>query len=92
MTIADARHILVDNENKAKALLKELNNGADFAHLVKKNSLCPSNTKGGDLGTFSPGKMVKEFNDVVFSADTGVIYGAIKTDFGYHLIEVTYRG
>ncbi len=92
MAIADARHILVDNENRAKELLKELNNGADFAHLAKENSLCPSKTKGGDLGTFSPGKMVKEFNDVVFSADVGVIYGPIKTEFGYHLIEVTYRG
>ena len=92
MAIADARHILVDNENRAKELLEDLNNGADFANLAKENSLCSSKAKGGDLGTFSPGKMVKEFNDVVFSADVGVIYGPIKTEFGFHLIEVTYRG
>jgi len=92
MAIADARHILVKDETKCKELLEELNNGADFEKLAKENSLCPSKAKGGDLGTFSPGKMVKEFDDIVFSADVGVIYGPVKTEFGYHLIEVTYRG
>jgi len=92
MAIADARHILVDNENLCKELVKALSNGADFSTLAKDNSLCPSKAKGGDLGTFSPGKMVKAFDDVVFSADIGVIYGPVKTEFGYHLIEVTYRG
>ncbi|HIC44377.1 MAG TPA: peptidylprolyl isomerase [Sulfurimonas sp.] len=92
MAIADARHILVDNEQRCQALIDELKAGADFSELAKANSLCPSKAKGGDLGTFSPGKMVKEFDEVVFSADVGEIYGPIKTEFGYHLIEVTYRG
>jgi len=92
MAIADARHILVKDETQCEKLLEELNNGADFSTLAKENSLCPSKSKGGDLGTFSPGKMVKAFDDVVFSADVGVFYGPVKTEFGYHIIEVTYRG
>jgi peptidyl-prolyl cis-trans isomerase C len=92
MAVADARHILVDSEEKCKELIDQINDGADFTELAKANSLCPSKVKGGDLGTFSPGKMVKAFDDVVFSADVGVIYGPVKTEFGYHLLEVTYRG
>ena len=92
MAVADARHILVDNEERCKELMGQINNGADFAEVAKANSLCPSKAKGGDLGTFSPGKMVKEFDEVVFSADVGVIYGPVKTEFGYLLLEVTYRG
>ena len=92
MAIADARHILVDSEQRCQELIDEINAGGDFSELAKENSLCPSKAKGGDLGTFSPGKMVKEFDEVVFSADVGVIYGPIKTEFGYHLLEVTYRG
>ena len=91
MAIADARHILVDNEQRCQELIDEINAGADFYELAKSNSLCPSKAKGGDLGTFSPGKMVKEFDEVVFNADVGVIYGPVKTEFGYHIIEVTYR-
>jgi len=92
MAIADARHILVDTEELCQKLIDEIKAGADFSELAKENSLCPSKTKGGDLGTFSKGKMVKEVDEVVFNADVGVIYGPIKTEFGYHLIEVTYRG
>ena len=92
MAVADARHILVDSEERCVELIKELSDGADFEALARDNSLCPSKAKGGDLGTFSPGKKVKEFDEVVFNADVGVIYGPLKTEFGYHLIEVTYRG
>ena len=92
MAVADARHILVDKETHCKELIKALDNGADFEALAKEHSLCPSGKKGGDLGTFSPGKMVKAFDEVVFNADVGVIYGPVKTEFGYHVIEVTYRG
>jgi len=92
MAIADARHILVDSEDRCKELKSELEIGGDFESLAKENSLCSSKSKGGDLGTFSPGKMVKEFDEVVFNADVGVLYGPVKTKFGYHLIEVTYRG
>jgi peptidyl-prolyl cis-trans isomerase C len=92
MAIADARHILVDSKEKCQELIDEIGTGANFFELAKEYSLCPSKAKGGDLGTFSPGKMVKEFDEVVFCADVGVIYGPIKTAFGWHLIEVTYRG
>jgi len=91
MAQADARHILVETEEGCQELIDQINNGADFAELAQAHSLCPSKDKGGDLGTFSPGKMVKEFDEVVFSADVGVIYGPVKTQFGYHVIEVTYR-
>ncbi|MDF1879978.1 peptidylprolyl isomerase [Sulfurimonas sp. MAG313] len=92
MAVADARHILVDNEKKCQELLNAINDGEHFEALAKVHSLCSSKDKGGSLGTFSPGKMVKAFDEVVFNADIGVIYGPVKTEFGYHLIEVTYRG
>ena len=92
MAIADARHILVKDEKKCQELIDELNSGGDFEVLAVANSLCPSKSKGGSLGTFSPGKMVKAFDEVVFNADVGVIYGPVKTEFGFHIIEVTYRG
>lgn len=63
---ASASHILVSTEEEAKTLLAELEGGADFADLAREHSSCPSSKKGGSLGTFSPGQMVKEFNDVVF--------------------------
>ena len=51
----------------------------------------PSSRRGGDLGEFSPGQMVREFDTVVFSAPLNVVQGPVKTQFGYHLIEVTRR-
>jgi len=92
MTQAEARHILVESEEKCLALKKEIENGKDFAQVAQEFSLCPSKAQGGNLGTFSPGQMVKEFDDVVFSADVGVVMGPVQTQFGYHLVEVTFRG
>ena len=71
--------------------MDEINSGSDFSELAKTHSQCPSGQQGGDLGTFAPGAMVPEFDKVVFSADIGVVQGPIKTDFGYHLLEVTSR-
>mmetsp|Transcript_10990 Transcript_10990/g.12558 ORF Transcript_10990/g.12558 Transcript_10990/m.12558 type:complete len:122 (+) Transcript_10990:178-543(+) len=91
---ASASHILVKDEAKAKELLKEINEeGADFAELAQTHSSCPSGKKGGSLGSFSPGQMVPEFNDVVFGAeyDLNVVHGPVKTQFGYHLILITER-
>ena len=62
-----------------------------FAREAGKYSECPSKSKGGSLGTFKPGQMVKEFNDAVFNGPVGVIQGPVKTQFGYHLILVTDR-
>ncbi|MDM8547250.1 peptidylprolyl isomerase [Candidatus Venteria ishoeyi] len=91
MARASARHILVDNEALCQDLLEQLKNGADFAQLAQQHSTCPSGRQGGDLGEFGPGEMVKEFDQVVFSADVGVPQGPVKTQFGYHVVEVTNR-
>jgi peptidyl-prolyl cis-trans isomerase C len=91
MAQAAARHILVNTEEQCKELKTKIANGADFAELAKKHSGCPSGKQGGALGTFGPGQMVKEFDEVVFSAPVGVVQGPVKTQFGYHLVEVTMR-
>ena len=91
MAKARARHILVDSEELCSTLKKQIEDGADFAEVAKENSSCPSGKKGGDLGEFGPGQMVKEFDDVVFSGDLGVVHGPVKTQFGYHLIKTLYR-
>jgi len=88
---ASARHILVADEAQCAALKKEIEEGADFADIAKQHSSCPSAQKGGDLGKFRERQMVKEFNDVVFSAALDQVHGPIKTKFGYHLIEITER-
>ncbi|WP_232023483.1 peptidylprolyl isomerase [Thiomicrorhabdus aquaedulcis] len=91
MALATARHILVDSEAKCNELKEQIANGADFAEVAKANSSCPSSRSGGDLGQFGPGMMVPEFDKVVFSADVGTVQGPVKTQFGYHLLEVTSR-
>lgn len=91
MTQAAARHILVDTEEKCLALKKQIESGEDFAALAAKHSTCPSGQKGGDLGTFGKGVMVPEFDKVVFSAPVGEVQGPVKTQFGFHLLEVTMR-
>ncbi len=88
---ATARHILVATEKACLDLKKEIEGGASFAALAKKHSTCPSGQQGGDLGTFGKGQMVKEFDTVVFGGEVGVVHGPVKTQFGYHLLEVTKR-
>jgi peptidyl-prolyl cis-trans isomerase C len=91
MSTACALHILVKTEKEATALKAQLDSGADFSKLAKKNSICPSRKKGGDLGEFRRGQMVKAFDDVVFKKPILKIYGPIKTKFGFHLIKTLYR-
>ncbi|MDH3690410.1 MAG: peptidylprolyl isomerase [Gammaproteobacteria bacterium] len=91
MAKASARHILVATEEACEDLKTQIETGSDFADVAREHSTCPSGKQGGDLGEFSPGQMVKEFNDVVFSADVDKVHGPIKTQFGYHLIEITNR-
>ena len=91
MTRASARHILVDTEEQCNELKAKIEAGADFADMAREFSNCPSGKQGGDLGEFGPGQMVKEFNDVVFSAEPNTVQGPVQTQFGYHLIEVTSR-
>lgn len=84
-----ASHILVDNEDKAKELLAEIEGGKPFADVAKANSKDGSAAQGGDLGWFGKGAMVKPFEDAVLTAAVGKVVGPIKTDFGWHLILVT---
>lgn len=91
MASAAARHILVATETECTDLKKQIADGAGFAELAKVHSKCPSGAQGGALGTFGPGQMVKEFDEVVFSAPIGEVQGPVKTQFGYHLVEVTAR-
>ncbi|HWK60572.1 MAG TPA: peptidylprolyl isomerase [Eoetvoesiella sp.] len=91
MTQATARHILVSTEEQCNELKTAIENGADFAQVAKEHSSCPSSRDGGNLGSFGPGQMVKEFDTVVFSAPVNVVQGPVKTQFGYHLVEVTSR-
>ena len=91
MPQATARHILVASEDKCNELKAAIEGGADFAQVAKENSSCPSSRDGGNLGSFGRGQMVREFDEVVFSAPVGVVQGPVKTQFGYHLVEVTQR-
>ncbi len=91
MARASARHILVETEEACESLKNEIETGADFAALAGEHSKCPSGKQGGDLGEFGPGQMVPEFDKVVFSGEVGKVHGPIKTQFGYHLVEVTNR-
>ncbi len=92
MAFATARHILVGTEEECNALKTEIENGASFESVAQEHSKCPSGRKGGDLGRFGRGQMVPEFDKAVFTGDVGVLYGPIKTQFGYHLLEITSRG
>lgn len=83
-----AAHILVNREDKAKELLAKINAGESFGDLAKKFSECPSGRKGGDLGWFGRGQMVKEFENAAFEGRTGSVVGPVKTQFGYHLIKI----
>lgn len=92
MAQAAARHILVDSEEACLDLKKQIEAGEDFAALAAEHSSCPSGKSGGALGTFQPGQMVPEFDAVVFGdGAVGEVQGPVKTQFGYHLVEVTQR-
>ena len=91
MAQAEARHILVKTEEACVALKAEIEGGLDFGEAAAEHSSCPSGRSGGALGSFGPGQMVKEFDDVVFTGEIGKVLGPVKTQFGFHLIEITSR-
>ena len=91
MSTASARHILVSTEQECLDLKAKLESGAAFDSLAKQHSSCPSGKSGGELGEFGPGQMVKEFDEVVFKEEVGKVHGPVKTQFGYHLLEITKR-
>ena len=86
---ASARHILVETEEEAQAVIDRLEAGEDFAEVAQEVSTDPSAAQNsGDLGEFTRGQMVPEFSEAVFGAEEGEIVGPVETDFGYHVIEV----
>ena len=86
-----ASHILLETEDKARELLKLLDEGADFATLAQEHSTGPSGPRGGDLGWFGKGQMVPDFENAVLSMTPGTYAGPVQTQFGYHLILLTDR-
>jgi peptidyl-prolyl cis-trans isomerase C len=83
-----ARHILVESEDEAKAVVTELKKGADFAELAKTKSKDPGSADGGDLGYFTKDQMVPEFSEVAFKLDKGALSDPVKSQFGWHVIKV----
>lgn len=82
-----ARHILVETEDEAKAVIADLDGGADFAELAKEKSTGPSGANGGELPPFQEGQMVPEFSDAAFAMEVGTYSKEpVKTQFGYHII------
>ena len=79
-------HILVKTEKEVNTVLERIKKGEKFSAIAKDVSICPSKKRGGDLGTFGRGQMVKEFEKAAFALDKGQISGIIKTQFGYHII------
>ena len=84
-----ASHILVDSKLEADKLIAQINGGRKFEDLAKKYSKCPSGKKGGDLGYFGRGQMVKPFESAAFELEKGTISKPVETQFGYHIIKVT---
>ena len=85
-----ASHILVKTEDEAKKLLEEIKSGkSKFEDIAALESLCPSGARGGDLGFFTKGQMVKPFEDAAFSMKKGETSEPVQTQFGWHLIQLT---
>ena len=86
-----ASHILVKERSLAESLYQRIKAGARLGDLAREYSTCPSKSKGGDLGWFGPGKMVKPFETAVAGLARGKVSKPVKTQFGYHIIQLTGR-
>jgi len=92
MPSAIASHILVKTESEAADLKQQIADGASFGDLAREHSECPSGNSGGSLGQFGPGQMVPEFDAVIFGdLPVGQVSEPVKTQFGFHLIQIQQR-
>ena len=91
MKSAIVRHILVKDKDNAEQLKKKIKAGADFAKIAKQFSTCPSGKKGGELGEVKKGQLVPVIDKLVFTAAERVLHGPVKSQFGFHLVEVKFR-
>jgi len=80
-------HILVKNLTEAQVVMEQLKKGESFGKIAQEKSLCPSKRKGGDLGFFGHGQMVREFEQTAFALQKGEMSQPVKTEFGYHIIK-----
>jgi peptidyl-prolyl cis-trans isomerase C len=85
----EAKHILVDSEDKCQEIKEEIKGGMSFEEAARTYSSCPSKERGGDLGAFGRGAMVPEFENAAFELEVDEVSEPVKTQFGYHLIKVT---
>jgi len=84
----NASHILVKTEQEAKTISEELKAGKSFEEIAKAKSVCPSGKKGGNLGWFTHGQMVREFEKAAFSMKKGQLSQPVKSQFGWHIIKI----
>jgi peptidyl-prolyl cis-trans isomerase C len=80
-------HILVKTEAEIKQVIERLGKGESFAKIAQEKSMSPSGKRGGDLGVFGRGMMVREFEKVAFDLEKGKVSGPVKTEFGWHVIK-----
>ena len=80
-------HILVEKQSQALQIFEDIKKGKKFGVAAREISTCPSKKKDGDLGYFTKGQMVKEFEDVAFNLEIGEMSAPVKTQFGYHIIK-----
>ncbi|SEM00902.1 peptidylprolyl isomerase [Acinetobacter sp. DSM 11652] len=91
MRSAIVRHILVKDKDLCIQLKQKLKDGADFAKIAKQHSTCPSGKKGGELGEVKKGQLVGPIDKAVFSLAERELHGPIKSQFGWHLLEIKFR-
>lgn len=91
MSNAHVRHIMVATEEACLELKAKIEAGEDFAACATKHSKCPTGRRGGNLGVVKPGHLVTEVDEVVFNGELRTVHGPVKSEFGYHLVQVLSR-
>lgn len=91
MKSAIVRHILVKDKELCEQLKKKIKAGSDFAKIAKQHSTCPSSKKGGELGEIKKGQLVTPIDKAVFTLAERELHGPIKSQFGWHLLEIKFR-